>query len=757
MTNRTFPGLRRLPSALLAVYFLLPFNLPAQGQVDYMVKSRDVTIRLSGEGKITAIQLGKTGIEKKLVAFSSIEGCVQEGNTVVRKNKNGSIEFSKILISQSPDQADRNSCTLTEKFIPTASSIRWELEINGQGSSWTSHINTEFDYPATAQTRFWTAWGSPPYDPASVDQPLREMLRPFPGGAQDIGFFGKENDQWVDPLHAIPFADTLLYYGLPYFTYEQPRIGVCPFQGNLFCIPMCSILETKDDEGLTIALSPEDDIVDMTLLTKQNGTVNFSRLFNRISPDNPLKFSLDITSQAADWRGGLGWMADRYPRYFLPQNKQAYRLAGTGAYAGSFKIKDEYKLREMDFKTNWQASFDFPYMGMFLPPVKKGEQWKRFGNDSISVEEMADYAGRMKKAGFHVLNYFNVTEFGTKVKYPEPAGPSVPEADWWKDCNTFLYKKIPGALLKTPEKMRVDEGGKTQPGGPIYTWEDGIAMDCGDPAYKDFLLGQARRHILEIPDADGICIDRIDWLRFFNEYADDGKTWFEGKPVRSLVHSFKQLLDTLGPMMHRSGKNIFVNNHDKRIDILNHTDGVFDEFTYLGSPLNLTALLCIDRPALGWTDAAVTVKNEGADNFFQKYLYMGVYPMCPYPANDHSIQPDSLVDGYYAAYGPLLRLLQGRTWVLKPHVISIDNDLAKVNLFETPDGYIVPVVYGKAAVVRVTINESAIKHHSGSTAIYKVWYPGNREATVLRPIRKDAMTSLNIPLHRGCAMLSVRR
>ena len=147
--------------------------------------------------------------------------------------------------------------------------------------------------------------------------------------------------------------------------------------------------------------------------------------------------------------------------------------------------------------------------------------------------------------------------------------------------------------------------------------------------------------------------------------------------------------------------------------------------------------------------------NEGADNFFQKYLYMGVYPMCPYPANDHSIQPDSLVDGYYAAYGPLLRLLQGRTWVLKPHVIFIDNDLAKVNLFETPDGYVVPVVYGKAAVVRVTINESAIKHHSGSAAIYKVWYPGNQEATVLRPIRKDAMTSLNIPLHRGCAMLSV--
>ena len=64
-------------------------------------------------------------------------------------------------------------------------------------------------------------------------------------------------------------------------------------------------------------------------------------------------------------------------------------------------------------------------------------------------------------------------------------------------------------------------------------------------------------------------------------------------------------------------------------------DGIFDEFTYSGVPLNLTALLCIHKTALGWTADSSSIQSEGADNFFQKYLYMGVYPMAPFPGNDH--------------------------------------------------------------------------------------------------------------------------
>jgi hypothetical protein len=748
-------GHRCLKIVMLTACFFLPLTPRCKAQTNYLVKSNDLVIRFSGEGNMIGIYLRKNSKEKRLLAFSSVEGCFQQGKTIVHRKKNGSIEFSKILVSDSLHNPNRNSCVITEKFIPTGSSIRWELEVDGQGLPWNSGIQTVFNYPATEQTRFWTAWGAPPYDPTLVDKTLLESLQPVPGGSEDTIFIGRGNNQWTDPLHAIPFSDTAFYYGLPYFTYEHPRTFICPFQGNLFCIPMCSVLEPKEDAGITIALSPEDDIIDLVMKTQQNGSILFSRLFNRISRDHPLKFSLDIISHAADWRAGLGWIATRYSNYFQPENKQSYQLGGTGAYSNPFEKLDIAKLRDMDFKTNWQASFDFPYMGMFLPPIEKGRRWKRFGEGTISVEQMNDYARRMEKAGFHVLNYFNVTEFGTRMKYPSPPDTIKEKADWWKDANTFLYKHFPDALLLAPLAMKVDQRGKTQPGGPIYTWEGAVVTDCGEPAYRDFLLDQALRHIREIPDAEGICIDRIDWLRLFNEHADDGKTWFEDKPVRSLIHSFKQLMDTLGPMMHHAHKSIFENNHDKRIDIMNQADGIFDEFTYAGAPLNLSAFLCLEKPALGWTDTASTVKNEGSDNFFQKYLYMGVFPMCPYPGNDHSILPDAQVDGYYSDYGPLLRLLNGRKWVLKSHVIKTENNLAKVNLFEIQGGYVVPVVFGKTDHVRVIIDEGKINLHGQRASSYKAWHPGKDKTVLLSPVRKRNLTYLDVPLVRGCAMVSV--
>ncbi len=747
---------RSMYFAILAVIFFLQIPLSSGAQPGYLIRCKDLAVRLSGNGEIVGIQIGKNGVEKKMTALSSVEGCSQQGKTRVRKNKNGGLEFSGTLTSDSLSGGDENSCVVTEKFFPTRNSIRWVMEIRGQGKPWSAAINTGFNYPANKQTRFWTTWGAPPFDSASADPSLREKLRPVAGGSIDSVFIGPGNNQWTDPLQEIPFPDTAFYYGLPYFTYEHPRTFICPFQGNLISIPLCSILETAENEGLSFALSPEDDIVDLVMHTRQNGAVLFSRLFNRISKDHPFSFSLDIIAHEADWRAGLGWVAARYPGYFLPVNKDAYQLGGTGAYSSFFEISDRDQLNQMDFKTNWQASFDFPYMGMFLPPVDRTTRWKRFGDGTISLKEMNDYAHRMKTAGFHVLNYFNVTEFGTRIQYPAPAYTTSQTADW-KDCNSFLYKEFSGALLHTPLKMQVKEGGKTQPGGPLYTWEGAIVTDCGDTAYRSFLLNQARRHVRDIPDADGICIDRIDWLRFFNEQEDDGSTWFDGKPVRSLIHSFKQLMDSLGPIMHHANKNIFLNNHDKRIDIGNQTDGIFDEFSYAGAPLNLSAFLCVYKPAIGWTDSAATVKNEGPDNFFQKYLYMGVFPMCPYPANDHSILPDSLIDSWYRDYGPLLKLLYGRTWVLKPHVIAVDNDLAKVNAFETPGGYAIPVVYGKAEQVRVRIDEGKLNRKGQAAAEYTVWQPGKSKAIPVSPIRKGKLVYLDVPLVRGCAVVSVRR
>ena len=72
----------------------------------------------------------------------------------------------------------------------------------------------------------------------------------------------------------------------------------------------------------------------------------------------------------------------------------------------------------------------------------------------------------------------------------------------------------------------------------------------------------------------------------------------------------------------------------------------------------------------------------------------GVYPMAPFPANDHSLQPGAWVDKQYLDYGPLLAPLKGKQWVLEPHCVEVKNQEAKVNLFEVPGGWVVPVTFG---------------------------------------------------------------
>jgi hypothetical protein len=413
------------------------------------------------------------------------------------------------------------------------------------------------------------------------------------------------------------------------------------------------------------------------------------------------------------------------------------------------------KVKKMCFTVNWMASYDFPYMGMFLPPVGLDEPWPRFiYPDSITKRTMNDYAAKMKANGFFALNYFNASEFGADVKYPAPDISVTNEDELWKDCNAYLYTKLSNAIVARPDSSvsKPEYMGATPP-EPWYSWRRCIVMDCGDPDYRNFLLEQARRHVNEIPDASGVCIDRMDWLRLINERADDGITWYEGKPVRSLITSWKRLMEELGPIFHDAGKSILGNCEVKRIDILKQMDGIFCEFGYAGAPVNTNAFLCINKPALAWTDHVETVTNEGGgDFFFQKYLYMGVFPMCPFPGNDHAIRPDSVGDRLYLDYGPLMNLMKSRQWVLESHAVSVEKNLAKANIFKIPEGYSIPVVYGESDQVRVKITN--LKDLSKKT-VCSAYYPGKETPVEIKMLKSGKNWFIDVPLERGCVMIKI--
>jgi hypothetical protein len=700
--------------------------------VRYEVRSPGLTLKLSAEGRIVGLIVGAKRLDRNVLGQTLLEGCRPLGAVGAKTIEGGGMEFTRTMAGDNPAQ----KCQVVERFTPTKDSVRWELEILGQVAPWSTEILTQLIYPTTPQTRFWTAWS----DPQQVNRPW------FRSGG------------WSDPLKAMPLKDAAFDYGAPTFRSDNPRLGWCPFDGNLICLPLAAVLEPDNDTGLSIILSPEDTMRELTLRTTSSGRFTFTRACHRLDSRRAVKFTMDLVAHEAGWRGSLRWMTARYGQFFEPANPQADDMAGTSAYSCQDLDFDVEKMKKMAFRVNWRASFDFPYMGMFLPPVAETEVWTRHGGQKTSLPAMRDYAAKMRQSGFYVLSYFNVAEFGSHVTWPLPARKAQRDEDLWKDCHDFLGVKLPSAILLIPQRVppKVLAGSiypRCRPGDCYYTWEDGIVMDCADPAYRDFLLDQARRHIDRLPQSSGICIDRLDWMRLYNDRADDGESWFEGRPARSLMASWNDLLARLGPLMHQAGKVVFVNNHYKRLDLLGHVDGIFDEFTYTGAPLNLTALLTLRKPALGWTDNEAALKPD-PDAFFQRYLHLGVYPMAPFPGNDHSLRPSAWVDRQYLDYGPLLSAMRGKKWVLQPHCVESATPGVKVNLFQVPGGYALPVTLGGQAKFAVV----CLRNLPGLDRLgCKALHPGQDTPAAVTATLKDDSLTLDVPLKRGCAMVLLRK
>ncbi|MFH1007487.1 MAG: hypothetical protein V1800_08300 [Candidatus Latescibacterota bacterium] len=715
----------------------------------YVVKSKDVNVKLSDQGEITGVTFGFRNLDRDVSGFTRLEDCVVK-DVGATNLPDGGMAFTKTLFHEK----GKRTLTLIEHFIPNAASIRWEIEIKGDGPSWSAPIQTRLRYPATEEVTFWTAWA----DPRG-----KEIGTLANHGSIADAIVPNENvgGHWADPLVSVPMRDVLFYYGAPYYEYTDPKTAYCPFQGDVICIPLATVTENAADMGLSLILSPEDLMLDMTLETTKGGEMVFTRMNHRLGSGRSVRFAMDLVAHEADWRAALGWMTRRYGSFFDPPNALAHEISGTGAYSRSWADFDVEKLKKMAFIVNWKASHDFPYMGMFLPPVADDVQWNGFwrGKDEprISIRRMREYSCRMREYGFHVLSYFNVTEFGSDIVYPAPPRKAQNDADLWKDPNDFLYGELADAILRVPEKQKVFNGphyGLTEPGKPFWTWGCGIVLDPGELVYQDFLLEQARRHIKDIPESSGICIDRMDWLRMYNHDRDDGVSWYGDQSVRSLLFSWRDLMNKLGPILHDANKVIYVNNHIKRIEQLRHVDGVFDEFTYAGCPLNTVALMCVRKPALGWMSQSSQLKPD-PDAAMQKYLYLGVFPMAPFPANDHSLMPDPWVDRIYLDYGPLMILMRGKKWVLEPHVIEVVGSNARANVFEVPEGCVMPVVYaGDARYVQLVLH--------GKTFLTERWrirafHPGMRRPMAIRSSRKDDRLVLDVPVKRGCAMVQMLR
>jgi hypothetical protein len=695
----------------------------------YIVKAPGIKIRISSHGKITGMSFGHNKGFKAIQGHTFLQGCHRLDRPVVNHLPGGGIKFIFTLLNR----ILKRHCSMTEKFLPEPHSICWSLRITSQGDPWSTPINTALTWPlysgvrrarkAARQNlygyglaapifkhshfRFWTSWTSP-------DQ----------GGRV-----------WENPLQPRPFTNHMWIFGTHHTGDDS----------DAFSIPLASVIDPDNNSGLSLVLSPRNTIVGLQLQTTRNGVILFRRTHLQIGGGTTVHFKMYLVPQQASWRSGLQWMVAHYPKFFNPPNPAANQIAGCGAYTGYENPVDVPKLKAMDFRILWQLSDDFPYQGMFIPPIKSStERWHRSMGEPnppgkpvwMTCRRLEKWAKYLKTNGFDLLMYFNATEFGKNMNGPCHHNSDTP--DLWKYPRAFLKYDLPHAAL-VPH---------------ITTCYNAWVMDPGNPVYKNFLLQQAARIIKMVPDAAGICIDRLDWLQFYNLNARDGVSFYNGKPARSLVQSWKDLMAKLGPLEHKAGKVIFANiaMNDPRLDLMRHVDGADSEGD-MGPNLNAIGLLCVRKPAVLWTYAAADLKPN-PNGYFQRHLYMGVYPYVPYLWNNHAIQPDAWADKYYLEYGPLFKAMRGKQWILIPHCVAVNNKDVKVNLFKVPGGYVAPVVFGD----KITSVAMTLRNVVGLSGKDRCWalHPGKKRRVLLRSQYQGRVMTVSVPLVHGCALVLIR-
>lgn len=414
------------------------------GNDRHTIATPGLTMEINDQGEIVTASIGERKIRRELHGLTALAGCAPRGQALVRRVKEG-VEFERTL--QQPDGG--RMCKVIDHFTPGSNSIRWEVTILSEGPAWSTEIQTRLAYPASPALTFWTAWSQP----GQV-----------------------ANGAWAeDPLTPVPLQAMRFDYGAPPVTYDAPQLGWCP-SGNLFCMPLATLIEANDDIGVSLVLSPGDVMRELLLTTNAAGEVVMSRSRLRLGGNRPIVLDMDLVAHEGDWRGGLRWMAQHYPQYFDSPNPQAHAMAGTSAYSSAGTDFDAGRMKKMAFRVNWKASFDFPYIGMFLPPVKSGtEKWPRFGGRETTLDEMANYSTEMRRMGFHVLSYFNVAEFGARVTWPPPPPKDTKIEDLWKNCDDFLQAKLAAAILRVPDRMKPGALAasiypKTKVGGYSFTW-----------------------------------------------------------------------------------------------------------------------------------------------------------------------------------------------------------------------------------------------------------------------------------------------
>ena len=253
-------------------------------------------------------------------------------------------------------------------------------------------------------------------------------------------------------------------------------------------------------------------------------------------------------------------------------------------------------------------------------------------------------------------------------------------------------------------------------------WDNGVLMDPGRDSYKAEMVAQTQRRVDNIPHFQGVVVDRSDYARYYNLEHDDGVTLTTAPNTTQAWSLKRSYLEVIGGIRGVLGtdKVMLMNSLGySSISFMKDIDGTFSE----GKAFNAVGLLGAGGMVnIMWTSNAGECcgTEAAADVYFQRRLYMGVYPMAPIPAADHCISYDPVTAGYYANYGGLFAALQTKRFNFAPHAAKVVGGSGVVNAFVLANKTLVYPV-GLATTSSVTLELRSVPT---AVAGWEATFPG---------------------------------
>ncbi|HSB16335.1 MAG TPA: hypothetical protein VLE22_17910 [Bryobacteraceae bacterium] len=502
-----------------------------------------------------------------------------------------------------------------------------------------------------------------------------------------------------DSIPMKPYTPWAIEYGQS----VSGAVGEARWRTN---IPMVVFYSRENKRAISFASAFEVPAVRVRFLNNTGATADFhwnsrhypmrerpylqvSNEYLGLRDNRNIETSLLISVHPSDWRPALGWVYERYRKYFDADPKFD---KWDGVYASQGELlkdalteNDRRKIVEgrRDRGVKWEEQHGhFPWYGLMIPKPDV-ETWVCDSHlpreqTTLSRDKIRRHHRRNLEFGIGTFIYYNITE-----------------AEYW-----YAEKEFPESIAR-------DESDR--PVGAFRAAEYPDKRACylmnADPVspFGQHMIRQAKELVEAYPDLAGFFWDVYGRSYMFDFAHDDGITMVNNKPAYYPLFMYERMMrDHVGPLLRSKGMT-FTANKPTTITACEGLDGIM---VIENTPEEETPHWIAAQSFLGLNRHMMMLDGASgthAELFFQDCLRYGLF-YSDLGATDEKrrpLPPEQVARNkeIEKIYAPFIQRLKGKKWIFHPEALELPEN-TDGNIFRLPDGSVMVTVTSPWRILR---------------------------------------------------------